>query len=91
MSYFGETSKNGVPDGEGVWIDENGTLTWEGIWKNGKKYTGEGKLYEHGKFYYNGGIRMGKYNGKGTESSSGIQREYKDGNYHGSFFSSYDT
>ena len=87
MTYYGETNKYGIPDGTGAWIDSKGTVTWQGIWKDGIKYTGYGSLYDHdGKLYYSGGIKKFKYDGNGIESSDNVKKFFKDGNYHGTWY-----
>uniref|UniRef100_A0A6C0EBB4 MORN repeat-containing protein n=1 Tax=viral metagenome TaxID=1070528 RepID=A0A6C0EBB4_9ZZZZ len=55
--------KNGIPDGQGIYMYENGD-TYEGKFKNGKKH-GYGKLYEYNGCKYFGNWENDIPNGKG--------------------------
>lgn len=81
--YFGKV-KNGVPDGQGSYIESNGTR-YVGEFKNGSR-SGEGTLTETDGSRYVGEWKDNSFNGQGSLTGSDGTRyvgQLKDNRFHG--------
>ncbi len=82
-TYTGEVNEDDKPHGQGTEYNADGTIEYEGEWKDGWKH-GQGTLYrEDGTKWYEGEWKDGLMHGQGTQYWPDgrilYEGEFKDG------------